>query len=204
MKNMKVTILGSLILVMAFVIIGISVSFAYYTNAIREEGDRAVSIQSGGLTMNFETAADKYITATSSSLISEADILNSDNYTEFSIDFPSENNANKASYNLFLTNIKLTSNYKSSDVKWALYDASNTRVNYGDFSSVTLGASETSGDYTLYNVDNIPILNETEITKGTTVSYKLYVWLNSNPTKGQNNLLNGKITARVGFRGVSK
>ncbi len=218
--NSKTTLIGSLILVMAFVIIGISTSFAYYTNNIEQRNQeyKALSVNSGGLVMNFKTVNDKYINATAATLISDADILRSDNYTEFSIEFPNDgNSATTGKYNIYLTQLKMTDNYVDEDVKWALYDASGTSVANGDFSTATkkTGGSSTTETITLSNnktqtitlneMNDIAILAPTVINRGNpTINYKLYVWLSSNPSKNQNGLLAGKLTGRVAFRGTTE
>ncbi|MCM1053368.1 MAG: hypothetical protein NC483_05290 [Ruminococcus sp.] len=218
--NGKATIIGSLILVMAFIIIGISTSFAYYTNSIEQKNseNQSLTVNSGGLVMNFKTVDDKYINATAATLISDSDILNSNNYTEFSIEFPTAgNSATTGKYNIYLTQLKMTDNYIDGDVKWALYDASNQKVADGDFASATkkTGGSSTTETITLSNnktetitlneMNDIVILAPTTINRGNpTINYKLYVWLSSNQSKNQNGLLAGKLTGRVAFRGTTE
>lgn len=222
-NNSKAILIGSLVLVMAFIIIGISGSFAYYTNKIeqRNPDNNSLTVNSGGLVMNFKTLNDKMINANATSLISDADILKaSDNYTEFSIEFPTEGNgATVGDYYIYLTGLKMTDNYINSDVKWALCGASATSLsdciegNFGSATKKTGGTSTTetltlssgsTAEITLHEMNDITIKPVSDINRGTTVSYKLYVWLSSNPSKDQNNLLKGKLTGRVAFKGTTK
>ncbi len=201
MKSMRNNVMGSLIVVMALIIIGISGSYAYFVNSVKEENkeNQGVNVYSGALVMNFRTVDDKYIKASAANLINDADILTKADYTSFSITLP-EGNVNTATYNVYLTDIKMTSNFKSQYLKWALYSA-DTKVASGDFSGVTLSSSATDGKC---DVSNITLLGNTDINKGTTTSYKLYIWLSYEPNVQQNSLLNGSISAKVGFRGVTK
>lgn len=232
LQDMRVTVIGSLILVVSFVIIGISMSFAYFTGGAGtgEEGDKSLSITSGGLRMDFATLNNKYISATAASLINDADVLknvNDNHYTEFSITLPTTTNEGKTNimsgkYSIFLTDFKMTENYKSTDVKWALCREGATTLNdctRGDFS----GAQNSSGSetveiedslttnaktmVTLYKMNNFSILQNQNITRtetaGNTVQYKFYVWLSSRPGN-QNSLLNGYLTGKIAFIGTSK
>ena len=65
MKSMRNNVMGSLIVVMALIIIGISCSYAYFVNSVKEENkeNQGVNVYSGALVMNFRTVDDKYINA---------------------------------------------------------------------------------------------------------------------------------------------
>lgn len=204
----KRNILAASILVLALVIIGISASYAFFVNYVKEVNpeNQGVIIRSGDLTLNFATVNDKYINATAAKLINDADVTNASNndYTSFSVTLPSDAKVAKASYDLFLTDIKMSNNFKSEYLKWALYSG-DAEVAKGDFAGVTLSETADSDGY--YTASNITLKNGIEITKGTTgttASYKLYIWLSNDSTVQQNDLLNGKLSAKVGFRGISK
>ncbi len=205
----KRNLLAALILTFAFIIIGVSGSYAYFVNAVKEvnPGNQGVSVQSGELTLNFATVNSKYINATSAKLINDSDIATSNDYTSFSVTLPGDAKVGKASYDLFLTDIKMTSNFKSTYLKWALYNSSDVKVADGNFNGVTLSSTADSEGY--YTASNIILKSGIDITKGenntsTTNSYKLYIWLSNDSNVQQNDLLNGKLSAKVGFRGISK
>lgn len=209
MKSTKAYVLGALIIVMSIVIIGLSVSYAYYINTIEEinPGNQGVSVTSGELTMNFATSQS--INALSAGLIRDEDITKTTggaDYTAFSITFPNDSKVDNAAYSLFLTDTTMTSNFKSSYVKWALYSA-DTEVAAGDFSGVTLTSStgeDCSTKGVVCDASNISLRDNVAITKGTTTSYKLYIWLSYDETELQNSLLEGTLSTKVGFRAVSK
>lgn len=199
----KRIILGSLIIVMSIVIIGLSISYAYYLNTIEEVNpeNQGTNITSGKLSMNFATS--QYINATAAGLINDEDVLDpsNSNYTEFSVSFADDNSVSSATYNLYLTEISMTQNFKNEDVKWALYNSSNSQIASGDFSTANL-SSTANGDGT-YNADDITLASSVTITPGTTNSYKLYIWLSNDSQTNQIDLLNGSLSAKVGFRATS-
>lgn len=198
-NSTKTYVLGALILTVSLVIIAVSVSYAYFVNAIEEvnPGNQGVSVTSGELTMNFATS--RTITATAAGLINDADVLTSAEYTAFSISLPSDAKVGSAMYNVYLTDTKMTNNFKSADLKWALY-AADAKVAEGDFSEVTL----TNPINNVYTASNISLLNNVTVSKGTTTSYKLYVWLSYKADVSQNDLLQGSLSTKVGFTAVSK
>ena len=199
----KRIILGSLIIVMSIVIIGLSISYAYYLNTIEEVNpeNQGTNITSGKLSMNFATS--QYIKATAAGLIDDDDVLDpsNNNFTKFSVSFANDNSVDSATYNLYLTEISMTQNFKNEDVKWALYNSSNELIANGNFSSATL-SSTANGDGT-DNADNITLKNDITISPGTTNSYKLYIWLSNDDQTNQIDLLNGTLNAKVGFRATA-
>ena len=93
-------------------------------------------------------------------------------------------------YNIFITELNISDNLKSSYLKWSLYN--------GD-TSVASGTFENIGTKTTLNLkENITI------NKGSTDSYVLYIWLSNDPVNNQTQLLNGSFSGKVGFRGVTK
>ena len=198
-NSTKRYILGALILTVSMVIIGVSLSYAYFVNSVEEvnPGNQGVNVTSGELTMNFTTS--QTLTATAAGLINDANILTEADFTAFSVTLPSSAKVSNAQYNLYLTDIKMTNNFKSNYLKWALYSA-DTQIASGDFSGVTL-SNAVDG---VYDASDIVLLNSVDITNGTTTSYKLYVWLSYDANTQQNSLLQGSLSTKVAFRAVSK
>lgn len=196
--------LVALIVTLSLVIIAVSGSYAYYVNAVKNvnEDNQGVNITSNGLTINFNST--NTLTADSMDLIKDEEVKASDYHTDFNITFPSDSKVNSAAYNLYLTDIKMTNNYKSADLKWALYDSSSdtTPVATGDFSGASL--SETANEDGTYDALDLSLVTNKNINKGDTVSYKLYVWLSYKSDVQQSNLLNGSMSMKVGFNAVSK
>ena len=188
----KRILLASLIIVMSIVIIGISLSYAYFINTVQEvnPGNQGTSITSGKLTMNFTTS--QTINATSACLINDSEVVTQGDYTQFSVSFPNDDeNASTATYNLYLTELTISDNLKSTDVKWALYDgAGSNMIISGDFSGATSGT-------------NLTLKDGITINKGETNSYRLYIWLSYASDRNQTNLLNGTLSAKVGFRAIT-
>ncbi len=183
----KRLVLASLIIVMSIVIIGISISYAYFLNTIEEvnSSNQGLNITSGELTMNFTT--ERYIKTNSASLINDAEITSKADYTSFSVTMPSSSSADSATYNLYLTELNISDNLKNGYVKWALYDGSGSnQIANGNFASATTGT-------------NLTLKNNITISKGNTNSYRLYIWLSNDPNNNQIDLLNGTLSAKVGF-----
>ncbi len=183
----KRIILGSLIIVMSIIIIGMSISYAYYVNTVNEVNptSQGTTFTSGELTMNITTSQN--ISADAASLIDDADVLTEADYTAFSIVMPSSSDADTATYQLYLTELTITDNFKSADVKWALYNADATsQIASGNFLNATTGT-------------NFPLVDNITITNGETTAYRLYIWLSNDPIENQTDLLNGSLSAKVGF-----
>ena len=199
MKSTKINILGALIITISVIIVGISGSYAYFVNAVKEVNpeNKGVVVRSGPFTMNFETT--QTITANSVGLINDSDIATKANYTAFDVTLPSDSKVPNASYNLFLTDIKISQNFKSSYLKWALYNGT-TEISHGDFNDITLSNLNNG----VYDSSNIQLVNDVDLAKGNTNSYKLYIWLSYDANNQQNDLLQGSLSAKVGFRAVTK
>lgn len=183
--------LAALIIVVSVIIIGMSLSYAYYVNTIQEvrPENQGVNITSGELTMNLTTS--EYIAANSASLINDADVTRDADYTSFSVTLPSDADADSATYSLYLTELTITDNLKSKYVKWALYNADGTSmITSGDFQNANSGT-------------NLTLQDGISIAKGKTNSYRLYIWLSNDPDVNQISLLNGSLSAKVGFRAVT-
>lgn len=189
-SSTKAYILGALIITVSLVIIGVSMSYAYFVNSIEEVNpdNKEVRISSGELVMNF--ASTRTINATAVGLVNDADITTKAEHTDFSVTLPSDAKVNSALYSIYLTELNVSDNLKSPYLKWSLYNGT-TEVASGDFENI---GTKT----TLYLKENITI------NKGSTDGYKLYLWLSNDPNNNQTQLLNGSFSGKVGFRGVTK
>jgi len=203
MKSSKEHLIASLIIVMSFIVIGISVSYAFYENVVITSGETGLNITSGnGLVMSFEST--QYINAPISELIKDNDILTKNQYTSFSVSGPTDANVNTATYNLYLTDITMTCNFKTQYLKWALYSGDgSSKIQEGDFADASFSSGNCNSTDPV-PVDDLIILNNKDINKGETDSYRLYMWLSYHETELQNDLLEGSISAKVGFKGITK
>ena len=208
----KSTILGALIITMSLIIIGVSGSYAYFTTSVEKTAGRdpGFSLTSGSVKMNFETT--NKLEGTNVTLINEGEYTTKGQSSKFSITLPSDANVvSSAKYNIYLTDIKITKNMQSKYLKWALHkNGASEVIKTGDFSNVTL--SEQANSDNTYNVTSFDILTDASISKGTTDSYTLYLWLENDPNVNQSdksgqegavNLLDGKLEFKVGFRATT-
>lgn len=211
MKSNKNLIIGALVITLSVIIVGISGSYAYFVNSIQEKNsdNKGVTFSSGDLNMNFATSA--YINTSAASLIDDSEVTSKADSTAFSVSLPSNAKASSALYEISLTDITMTNNFKSTDVKWALYKG-NTNVATGDFSGVTLTNSDntacatyTSGSTpTTCNGAKMILKQSISINKGSTDNYNLYIWLSNDNDRNQIDLLEGSLSAKVAFKGVTQ
>ncbi len=195
----KRNVLGALILTVAFIIIGVSTSYAYYMNSVDDSGaNKNVSATTGGLTMAFKDST--VFTANSIGLINDSNVLTQASHTDFSVTLPSGAAVSKANYKLYLSNTKITSNFKSAYLKWALYSGSS-KLSEGNFGNVTLSSSASGGLYTV--TSELPLLSNLSINRGETKAYTLYFWLSNVDGVQQNSLLQGTLNTKVAFRAES-
>ena len=99
----------------------------------------------------------------------------------------------------------------SKDIKWALFDVTNGNPESldsakatGDFGSVSLGTEAGTTVVTGKKaISTIELFGEgfktLTIAKGHSTKYRLYIWLSNDPNHNQVGLLNGSLSARVGF-----
>ncbi len=230
-KSTKINILGALIIVMSIIIIAISGSYAFFMNEVEHENldNEGIEITSGDLKMKFESTS--YIqpknmglidaitddNADNSTVTVNKEVLDKDkdtnkNYTDFTVSIAEDSTINSAKYNLFLTDVKISKNFKSKYLKWALFEGGVQKA-VGDFSNVTLGSE--AGEDSLYTVsENIPLLENVDISNSASDSYVLYVWLEDDASVNQANecngsydncvdLRSGSLNMKVGFRAVT-
>lgn len=196
MNSTKAYVLGALIITVSLIIIGVSMSYAYFVNRIEEVNpdNKEVRITSGDLVMDLATT--RTITATAVGLVNDTDIATKAEHTDFSVTLPSDAKVDSSKYTIFLTELNISDNLKSEYLKWALYsvneDSTEVEVNSGNFSDI--------GTKTTLTISGDTVIN---ISKGTTTSYKLYIWLSNDPDNNQVSLLNGSFSGKVGFRATT-
>lgn len=196
MNSTKAYVLGALIITVSLIIIGVSMSYAYFVNRIEEVNpdNKEVRITSGDLVMDLATS--RTITATAVGLVNDSDIATKAEHTDFSVTLPSDAKVDSSKYTIFLTELNISDNLKSEYLKWALYsvneDATEVEVNSGNFGDI--------GTKTTLTISGDTVIN---ISKGTTTSYKLYIWLSNDPDNNQVSLLNGSFSGKVGFRATT-
>lgn len=185
----KAYIIGALVITVSLIVIGISMSYAYFANRVEEINPekKGVTISSGNLDMTFATSAT--INATAAGLVNDTDITTKAEHTNFSITLPSTAKVASATYNLYLTDLNISNNLKSPYLKWSLYK-NNTKVVDGNFASI--------GTSTTLNLETA-----VTISKGTTNDYILYIWLSNDPNVNQTSLLSGTFSGKVGFKATT-
>lgn len=189
-NSTKAYVLGALIITVSLVIIGVSMSYAYFINRVEEVNadNKEVIIRSGDLVMNFEST--RTITASGVGLVNDGDVATKAEHTDFSVSLPADAKVNSAKYRIYLTELNIADNLKSADLKWSLYKGGV---------SIADGNFENIGTNT-----NLSLKEDVIIDKGNTDSYVLYIWLSNDPNRNQIDLLNGSFSGKVGFTGVTR
>ncbi len=205
-KVMKYNILGAIIIAVAVIIIAISGSYAFFVNKIEvlNPENKGVVIQSGSLKMSF---ADSNVFSSLKAGLIDAEksdgtidyaVLQkdaADNKTAFTVQIDAESTIKDANFELYMTDITVSSKLKNKYLKYALYQ-NGVQKKVGDFSTY-----DDSGKISLISVESI--------TSDSPLSYELYVWLENDDKVNQADpngidLREGTLSFKVGFTGVTK
>ncbi len=218
-SNVKRNIILACVLAVSLIVLAVSGSYAYFSNKIENTGNGGVSVTGGDLEIGFTDDTDethKTITVENAGLTKDDDVTKSENYTKFGIELKETSAVKHVKYQIYLTDISMTCNFKSADLKWALYRDKDSnlseqdKVASGDFSNLTTndnmcltntidGSTHIFSNLTLTTTEETLNLGET----GNAVNnYRLYIWLSYSSDKNQTDLLNGSLSAKVGFRAV--
>lgn len=182
MNKDKKTLLWSIFVVCVIMIIGIFATYAYFTrNFIGGNKNVLTNVDTGKLDIDFETS--EYIDA-KGYLISEDDYLDQAGSTKFSVAKSSNSTVTHDVYfDISLTDITITNNFKSAYLVWKLVEDESTVVASGNFSNI--------GSNTSIKLTNSSILLD-EIK-----NYSVYVFLKNDVNVNQLDLLNGTFAAKV-------
>lgn len=194
MNNSKKNILYSVIIVLCVLLIGIALSYAFFTKKINANGEKSnAKVITGNLDVLLTTS--KYINNTMVDLIDDADIFTKADKTTFNVKKAETSTVDNLSYDIYLVDINMDEELKSEDLKWALYDkdeptAADVPIANGNF----------------FQLDKAELqLNQSRIELSSTDvhNYTLYIWLSNNENNLQNDLLNKKFSAKVSVRAIT-
>ena len=168
----------------AIIVISITfvVSYAYMiAKVIGNEDANNTKVSTGTLEVSFTTSS--YIKENDMQLIDAADVAKSAVHTDFSISH-TENSNVATKYNLYLTELTISDNFKSKYFKWELLK-NGTTLYSGNFINATTGE-----DYLLTATPQTLEVSKTD-------SYILRVWLENDETVNQLDLTNGSFSGKV-------
>ena len=129
--------------------------------------------------------------------INDEDIFTSGDISEFSVTRSANNTTDNVYYNIYLDDIIVSSNYKSSYIKWKLYDVENptelsTPISQGNFLNI--------GNDTSLQLNNSKI----SLPKNVTHYYTLYLWISNSTSANQLELLEGSIEGKIKIVAVTE
>lgn len=182
----KKTIIIYISVALALVIVAFGLTYAYFSaNVKNNDQAEETEILSGNLDIEFQTS--QWINNTNMMLVNDE---NKDTEAEKAI-FTVKNVGNvKSNYELYLTDIEISDNFKNSQYfKWELVitdGATNQNTTYtGNFSGVSNGRLKLTPSAKTINVGN------------NIDNCVLKVWLSNDPENNQLDLFNGNFQGRV-------
>ena len=192
MNNLKKHIVIYVTIVLLLVIGTFTITYSYFL-ALPKADDTITpsNVETGKLVLDFVT--NTYINADKLSLINDSDKDTEAPYTEFIVSHNEESNVS-ASYDLYITELEISENFKSEYFKWELVRVSQGTeeiINSGNFLNATTGNDFKLNSNTItLSVDDIHL-------------YKLRIWLSNDENKNQLELTNGSFKGKVKVTAVN-
>ena len=191
-----------LVLVVALIVLGISVTYAYFTSLIT--GDASdTSVQTGNLQIETNLETVGAINNTKLRLIDNSDIATSSEKVSFYVKNTSTSTIS-ADYYVYLTDISLSKNLYSSYFKWELLNGSES-IASGDFANAKRSDTAQSGeaDNVTTTVENMSLNTEViRIPQNTTHNLIFRMWLENDSTTNQLDLINGNFSGKLYLEAV--
>lgn len=184
-KKNKSNLIFIIVFICFLLLIGISATYAFFARRVESNGEETkANVITGVLDVDFTTS--EYIQNSKTYLVKDEEIFTEADKTVFNIKRAEASTVDNVSYNLYLDIIKISENFKSEYLKWALYDnespnSESTPIASGDFKE--LGDSKRLQLTT--NAINLP--------KEDIHNYTLYIWLSYSDTELQNELLSNEL-----------
>lgn len=193
------------VFVISIIVIGVSVSYAYYTANMT--GNANVPSSNAAI-MNVTTniAEAGAINAAKLSLIDAKDYLTNAQKVEFSVTNETTSNV-KAKYIIKLVEMSLSKNLASKYFKWALIvnaGTSSEKSFTGNFADTTIGAEGTTDKTLVTDLTKTLIADANALTLdiGATDNIDFYIWLENDLVVDQLYLTNGNFTGKLSMEAV--
>ena len=193
----KNTVLIS-VLVVSIIVIGISLSFAYFTMSIQGSSDTGNN-QAAILNVTTTLTTADAINATSLAIIDGSEYLTKAESIEFTVTNNTDSNVN-ALYTINMTDITISKNMLSQYFKWALVINSDTgNAITGSFQDLSL-ADEGNTDTSTVTIGSKVLIadeNACSLSIGATDTITLYLWLENDDNVDQLYLTNGTFSGKL-------
>ena len=186
------------VLVVSIIVIGISLSFAYFTMSIQGSSDTGNN-QAAILNVTTTLTTADAINATSLAIIDGSEYLTKAESIEFTVTNNTDSNVN-ALYTINMTDITISKNMLSQYFKWALVINSDTgNAITGSFQDLSL-ADEGNTDTSTVTIGSKVLIadeNARSLSIGATDTITLYLWLENDDNVDQLYLTNGTFSGKL-------
>jgi len=204
-KMLTKNIIITCIFVVAIVVIGISMSYAYYSANIAGKAS-APDSKAGKLNVTTTLTTASAINAAKLALINNADYLTKAEKVTFSI----TNNADstvKGKYTIKLVEMSLSKNMFSKYFKWSLVvnaGTSSEKTFNGNFADATVAAEGNSDTTIVTDLTKTLITDDNAITIdiGATDNIVFYIWLENDDAIDQIYLTNGDFKGKLSMEAI--
>ncbi len=163
-----------------------SITYSFFlANIQADETITPTKVTVGNLDLSFVTS--QYINADKVSLIDDEDRKTDAPYTKFVVSHSAESNV-PGKYNIYITDLEISDNFRTSDFKWELVSLTDDVENVvasGDFLT-----AKTGQDFKLTSSD-------IQLPLGTAHTYIFRVWLSNDPDENQIGLTNGSFKGKI-------
>lgn len=187
-----------IVFVCALLILGISLTYAFF-EADLSSNFTETKVTTGTFDISTNLNDTSVINASNMNLLTESEIATKAEKITFTAQ--AKNNKN-AKYNIYLKNIKISSNMINSSFKWQLL-ADNKVISSGDFSDMTkngkLSSSKTSTDSIKY-YDSYYLKQAGSFNGNSEMNFEIRLYL-LNSSVDQSSLLGGTFEASAAIEG---
>lgn len=188
-KKDNSNLLRSILVVCLVLLLGVSLTYAYFVRKVESNGsDTKTEVISGMIDVDFETT--EYINNSDTWLINDSEVISKGDKNVFSVKRGANSTVDDVFYNIYMTNISITNNLKSSYFKWRLYNVENPTI---DTAAVAEGNFSSIGNNTKIQLNQAKI----NLPDGINHKYVLYVWISNDNNIIQNEMLEGTFEAKI-------
>ena len=200
-KIIKNQAMKIVILVIAIVVLGVSLSYAYYS-ANKSGNSNIDNTSAGKLDLSSTLTTASAISNAKLQLVDAANVANEAEKVEFSVTSADTSTVN-GKYYIYLTDIQLSKNLYSNYFKWQLVRVTSTgesEIASGNFENVTRSdvPNETEDEKAVTTVEDMT-LNSTVLTiaPNTTDQLVFRLWLENDPENNQIELTEGTFRGKL-------
>lgn len=173
----------------------IGLTYGYFVKTVKTDGKRTkTKIVTGMLDVDFATS--EYINNQNTKLVNDAAVLLDGEKSSFSVSRSTKSTVDSLYYDVYMSDIQISSSLKSPYFKWRLYDSETPSV---ETQPIATGTFKNIGNKTEIKMNQARIY----LPEGETQHYSLYIWLSNDEENIQNELLNGTFSAKIRIEAIT-